>query len=129
MNIKTKLRRIGNSMGVILPANVITGYNKGDEIELDVITKDVNVTTLAPSGLGTEPCAHTEATKISKEIRRSVKTHPGMLRPSRVFVKTQVRPDYSKGATIDMSRHVALAPDGFPIQHGNSMMVGYVPAK
>ena len=49
--------------------------------------------------------------------RRSVKTHPGMLRPSRVFVKTQVRPVKDSG----------LAPDGFPIQHNNSMMVGYVP--
>lgn len=43
--IKAKLRRIGNSMGVILPANVITGYNKGDVITLDVITKDADVIT------------------------------------------------------------------------------------
>ncbi len=127
MKLKAKLRRIGNSMGIILPANVITCYNVGDEITLDVITKNDDVITGTPSGLNPEPCGYTEAKKISKEVRRSVKTHPGMLRPSRVFVKTQVRPDYSKGATIDMSRHVALAPDGFPIQHTNSMKVGYVP--
>ncbi len=117
MKLKAKLRRIGNSMGIILPANVITGYIKGDEITLDVITKDTDVITGTPSGLNPEPCGYTEAKKISKEIRRSVKTHPGMLRPSRVFVKTQVRPVKDSG----------LAPDGFPIQHTNSMKVGYVP--
>ena len=38
MIFKAKIRRIGNSKGIILPLNVITGYNIGDEIELDVIT-------------------------------------------------------------------------------------------
>lgn len=42
---KAKLRKIGNSLGVIIPANVITSYKQGDEIELNVITKDSNVIT------------------------------------------------------------------------------------
>ena len=87
--------------------------------------------------------------------RRSVRPHPGMLRPSRVF-KTPVRPDpvqldpvrpdpvqldpvrptMQDNVTERMYKHNAknngcvkpnLAPDGFPIQHTNSMMVGYVP--
>jgi len=38
MRIKAKLRRIGNSQGVLLPLNVITDKKLGDEIELEVIT-------------------------------------------------------------------------------------------
>lgn len=38
MPFKAKLRKIGNSVGVILPKDVITCYNVGDEIELNVIT-------------------------------------------------------------------------------------------
>jgi len=38
MEFKAKLRKIGNSLGVIIPHNVITNYKKGDEIELNVIT-------------------------------------------------------------------------------------------
>lgn len=39
--IKLKLRKIGNSLGVILPANVITGYKENDVITLNVITEEV----------------------------------------------------------------------------------------
>ena len=39
MTFKAKLRKIGNSLGVIIPYKVITYYKEGDEIELDVITK------------------------------------------------------------------------------------------
>jgi len=39
MRFKSKLRRIGNSIGVIIPREVITIYRLGDEIELEVITK------------------------------------------------------------------------------------------
>jgi antitoxin component of MazEF toxin-antitoxin module len=35
---KAKLRKIGNSQGVIIPKEVITDYQLGDEIELEVIT-------------------------------------------------------------------------------------------
>ena len=38
MIFKAKLRKIGNSLGVIIPANVITSYKEGDDIELNVIT-------------------------------------------------------------------------------------------
>ena len=34
MQFKVKLRRIGNSQGVYIPKNVITGYNIGDVITL-----------------------------------------------------------------------------------------------
>ena len=35
---KAKLRRIGNSQGVYIPSNVITEYEIGEEITLEVIT-------------------------------------------------------------------------------------------
>jgi len=38
MRFQAKLRKIGHSYGVLIPKNVITGYNIGDFIELDVIT-------------------------------------------------------------------------------------------
>ncbi len=38
MKFKAKLRRIGNSRGVIIPLEVITGYKLGEEIEIEVIT-------------------------------------------------------------------------------------------
>ena len=40
MNFKAKLRKIGNSFGVIIPKNVITNLDIGDEITLNVITED-----------------------------------------------------------------------------------------
>lgn len=42
---KAKIRKIGNSLGVIIPADVITGYGLNDFITLNVITKDDNVIT------------------------------------------------------------------------------------
>ena len=38
MTFKAKLRRIGNSQGVYIPTKVITGYEMGDFITLEVIT-------------------------------------------------------------------------------------------
>ena len=40
MKINVKLRQIGNSLGVLLPKESLLGYNKGDLITLEVITKD-----------------------------------------------------------------------------------------
>jgi len=40
MTFKAKLRKIGNSLGVIIPKKVITKYKEGDEIGLDVITHE-----------------------------------------------------------------------------------------
>jgi len=37
---KAKLRRIGNSQGIYIPLKVITGYSLGEEIEVEVITKE-----------------------------------------------------------------------------------------
>lgn len=52
MTFKAKLRKIGNSIGVIIPKNVITSYKVGDEVALNVITsggieeeKELNVIT------------------------------------------------------------------------------------
>lgn len=54
--MKLKLRKIGNSLGVLIPSNVITSYKAGDEIVItigdNVITKPKNVIT---SKTPTEP--------------------------------------------------------------------------
>jgi len=42
--IKAKLRNIGHSRGVIIPKEVITNYILGEEIELEVITKQADTT-------------------------------------------------------------------------------------
>lgn len=41
MKIKRKITKIGNSMGVILPAQVLEalGYKQGDEIVIDIQEK------------------------------------------------------------------------------------------
>ena len=41
MTFKAKLRKIGNSIGVLIPRQVITDYEIGEDIELEVITKGV----------------------------------------------------------------------------------------
>ena len=38
MTFKAKLRKIGNSTGVLIPKQIITDYKLGDEIVLEVIT-------------------------------------------------------------------------------------------
>lgn len=43
--MKLKLRKIGNSLGVLIPAKELKGYNIGDVIELNVITKGQDVIT------------------------------------------------------------------------------------
>ncbi len=104
MNIKVKLRRIGNSMGVILPANVITGFKKGDVITMDVTTKDAEVITDSPKVITRSDKRSAKAFEITKNVKTSC-------------------------ADILQEVNSGLAPDGFPIQHTNSMKVGYVPAK
>ena len=42
---KAKLRKIGNSFGVIIPLEVITSIKAGDVITLDVITLEEDVIT------------------------------------------------------------------------------------
>ncbi len=99
--MKCKLRRIGNSMGVILPANVITGYNKGDGIEIDVITKAAKVgNVITPIGV--------------------------LANPEAAEVITNNHAKFDKKTTKPPQKN--LAPDGHPIQHTNPMKVGYVPA-
>lgn len=44
MAFKAKLRKIGNSLGVLIPKDVITGQGVGDEIELNVITEGKVIT-------------------------------------------------------------------------------------
>ncbi len=43
MKFKAKLRKIGNSVGVLLPREVITGTKLGEDIELEVITNQANL--------------------------------------------------------------------------------------
>jgi antitoxin component of MazEF toxin-antitoxin module len=42
--VKAKLRKIGNSIGVIFPKDVIIGFKVGDVITLNVITDDDVIT-------------------------------------------------------------------------------------
>ncbi len=140
MNIKVKLRRIGNSMGVILPADVITGYTKGDVITLDVITKDAEVgDVITPIGILANPKADdvitdnhakfdTKTTKpqckvYSRDCNSSVCSGIGQV-GCRLTVKELAAMGLHPKPKIEKSN---LAPDGFPIQHTNSMKVGYVP--
>ena len=116
MNIKAKLRRIGNSMGVILPANVITGYNKGDEITLDVITKDAEVTTNSPKVITRSDKRSAKAFEITKNVKTSC-----------ADILQEVNSGLSIDEAVGNQMREGLAPDGFPIQHTNSMKVGYVP--
>lgn len=39
MKFKSKLRKIGNSLGVLIPREVISDYKEGDIIELKIITE------------------------------------------------------------------------------------------
>jgi hypothetical protein len=83
--VTVKLRRIGNSIGVILPKEVITGYNIGDEIQLNVITEKTrhkpkpvtpcNTPTVTPEDCNTPvtPVEQTEA-QASRPPVRAVKT-------------------------------------------------------
>ena len=45
MKFKAKLRRIGNSLGVLIPRDVITDRQLGEVITLEVITKQGDVIT------------------------------------------------------------------------------------
>ena len=40
MTFKAKLRKIGNSIGIYIPRNVITNYKIGDVLEFNVITSE-----------------------------------------------------------------------------------------
>ena len=70
--MKLKLRKIGNSYGVILPHNVITSYKEGAEIEINVITsndsvitKTANVITNEPNVITSRPNVITKPTKVN----------------------------------------------------------------
>ncbi len=41
MRIKAKLRSIGTSKGIIIPAEMLGHYNVGDFIEIDVLVQEV----------------------------------------------------------------------------------------
>ena len=63
-----KLRKIGNSLGVLLPHNVITGLKEGDKIDINVITSDNKVDKVITS---------TPNVITNKEnVYTSVKTEP-----------------------------------------------------
>ena len=46
MKFTAKIRKIGNSLGILIPKNVITFYKINDVIEFDVITSAKNVMTI-----------------------------------------------------------------------------------
>lgn len=48
IKFKSKIRKIGNSYGVIIPKNVITSLNLDEEIEINVITPSDSPEDLAP---------------------------------------------------------------------------------
>jgi len=65
--MRLKLRKIGNSLGVIIPSNVITSYKEGDEIELNVITKSNK------ESKGTKkPRAKSKGSKLVFNVKRGV---------------------------------------------------------
>lgn len=135
MIIKVKLRCIGNSMGVILPADVITGLKKGDVITLDVTTKDAEVITKDKKMVTPviPPLTTEDFEAIGYEVKDGI-----AVRPAATLKKTLMHDEPSVEFLADVpsvqtvpaspSRtKPALAPDGHPIQHDNTMMVGYVP--
>lgn len=82
---KAKLRRIGNSVGVIIPLKVITDYTIGEEIELEVITKmrnnvesDVNVITQEAKIPEQEPNVITPIKKLGRY--EFCPKHPGTMK-------------------------------------------------
>ena len=40
MIIKAKIRKIGNSLGILIPKENLIGFKEGDYLELEVITND-----------------------------------------------------------------------------------------
>ena len=44
--MKAKIRKIGNSLGILLPKDTLTllGLKDGDEIELETKSKEINLT-------------------------------------------------------------------------------------
>ena len=43
MKIRVKLRKVGDSFGVLIPRKLIKHYNIGDFIDLDIIIKGENI--------------------------------------------------------------------------------------
>lgn len=48
MRFKTKIRKVGNSYGVLIPKDIVARFSPGEDIELDVITND-NQEVLVPT--------------------------------------------------------------------------------
>lgn len=99
--MKCKLRRIGNSVGVILPSSVITSYNIGDEIVItigDVITHD---TLRQPS-----------PQEVIESVPCGTKPEPSKAR----------LPHIKRGVVHEVPPRRVIKPQSY-----NPMMVGYVP--
>jgi len=68
MKFKAKIRKIGNSLGVLIPNKVIQVITMGvnDVVELDiVITKEENIKIIAPEVITTEALVEL-ATNVAK---------------------------------------------------------------
>lgn len=70
MKFKAKLRQIGNSQGIYIPLKVITGYTLGEEIGVEVITKEETKEeqVITKGGLEEKPVA-----KVITPIKKSSK--------------------------------------------------------
>jgi len=55
MNFKAKLRKIGNSQGIYIPKEVITGYNIGDMLEVEIKSKVITDSKQDDSNVITKP--------------------------------------------------------------------------
>lgn len=72
MYMRLKLRKIGNSFGVILPKDVITSEVKDGFIELNVITNVITFPTVAENVI-TKPVPTPEKTKKELDVITQVK--------------------------------------------------------
>ena len=128
MNIKAKLRRIGNSMGVILPANVITGYVKGDVITLNIITaRWPDKTHEEIEKLYERPDVITKDSEVITPKVKGLSLLDKKIADGTAFNQGEPSPRLEPRSETDVETKSGLAPDSFPIQHTNSMKVGYVP--
>ena len=65
---KAKLRKIGNSQGIYIPLKVITNYSLGEEIEVEVITKENKKKENVPNVITSKQEVITSKPKRNKKI-------------------------------------------------------------
>lgn len=117
MLIKAKLRCIGNSLGIIIPANVITGRKKGNVITVDVITEKIADKTIFNNGENSSPIDPRD----EDDIGVSIVVRPNELNPLDLDSLSQPSPlDTVEDNTAD---NITVEPQSY-----NPMKAGYVPS-